>query len=238
MVPTVDTESGEKDADGRKNRKCGYQEARLTLSHPKGAVTSVFGCTLGNPSEAGDQMSGSAILSGMGQKTEVRRIGDGAPRIAGQVGRVFGGQGGFLIDFYHLRGYLSDAACICSPHNSPAFFIRQKQLAEEGQIAEALGQMIPYAEPDGVPDDKAPVRRCARYITNRPGQSDYKEAEEKGLPIGSGEIGSAHRYIIRKRLKIPGAWRKENNAQNMLSLRVLRANGEWETYWGNIRKAV
>ena len=66
---------------------------------------------------------------------------------------------------------------------------------------------------------------------NRPGQSDYKEAEEKGLPIGSGEIESAHRYIVQKRLKISGAWRKENNAENMLSLRVLRANGGWESYW-------
>lgn len=237
MIPTVDTENGGEDADRRKNRKCGYQEARLTLSHPKGAVTSVFGCTMGNPDEAGYQMLSCAVLSGMGQKTEVHCIGDGAPWIAGQVNRVFGGQGGFLIDFYHLCDYLSDAARICSPHNATAFFIRQKQLLKEGQIAEALERMNPYIESEGVPDDKAPVRRCVRYITNRPGQFDYKEAEEKGLPIGSGEIESAHRYIIQKRLKIAGAWWKEDNAQNMLSLRVLRANGEWETYWGNIRKA-
>jgi len=90
---------------------------------------------------------------------------------------------------------------------------------------------MPYTEPASVNDDKAPVRRCIRYIMNRPGQSDYKEAVENGLPVGSGEIGSAHRYIIQKRLKIAGAWWDENNAKNMLSLRVLRANGDWEGYW-------
>jgi len=36
--------------------------------------------------------------------------------------------------------------------------------------------------------------------------------------------------IILKRLKIAGAWRKENNARNMISLRVMRVNGDWENY--------
>jgi len=44
-----------------------------------------------------------------------------------------------------------------------------------------------------VPDKDAPVRKCYRYIKNRPGQFDYKGALEAGLPIGSGEIESAHR---------------------------------------------
>ncbi|OQX00859.1 MAG: hypothetical protein BWK80_61130 [Desulfobacteraceae bacterium IS3] len=72
---------------------------------------------------------------------------------------------------------------------------------------------------------------------NRAGQSGYKEAQENGLPIGSGEIESAHRYIIQKRLKIAGAWWKEKNAQNILSLRVLRANGDWESYWKKADRA-
>jgi hypothetical protein len=34
-----------------------------------------------------------------------------------------------------------------------------------------------------------------------------------GLPIGSGEIESAHRYIPQKRLKIPGAtWHPDTAA--------------------------
>jgi len=97
-------------------------------------------------------------------------------------------------------------------------------------MTEVPGRMKPYTEPVSVPDINAPVRRCIRYITNRIGQFGYKEAEENGLPIGSGEIESAHRYIIQKRLKIAGAWRTENNTQNMLSLRVFRANGDWENY--------
>jgi hypothetical protein len=225
MIPIADTDGEE--SDRRKNRKYRWKEARLTLCHPKGSVTSVFGCTPGSPDEAGDRMYGCAVRSGMGQKTKVHCIGDGAPRIREQTDRVSGGQGSFLIGFYHLCGYLSDASEVCS-HSD--FFNRQKQLAKDGRPAEVLRQMKPYSEPVSVPDKNAPVRRCIRYIMNRAGQSGYKEAQENGLPIGSGEIESAHRYIIRKRLKIAGAWRKEKNAQNILSLRVLRADGDWESY--------
>ena len=60
---------------------------------------------------------------------------------------------------------------------------------------------------------------------------NYKKALDQGLPIGYGNIESAHRYIIQKRLKIAGAWWKEDHAKKMLSLRARRANKEWESYW-------
>jgi hypothetical protein len=182
-------------------------------------------------------MLSCAIRSGMGQNTKVHCVGDGAPWVADRCYRVFGGQGSFLIDFYHLCGYLSDASEVCSRRNSSAFFNVQKGLVKDGRMTEVLRRMKPYTEPVSVSDNKAPVRRCIRYITNRPGQFGYKEAEENGLPVGSGEIESAHRYIIQKRLKIAGAWWAENNAQNMLSLRVLRANGDWESYWKKADRA-
>ena len=59
----------------------------------------------------------------------------------------------------------------------------------------------------------------------------FQGALAAGLPIGSGEIESAHRYIIQNRLKRAGAWWTLDNLDNMLALRVLRANREWEVYW-------
>jgi len=234
MIPIVDTAG--KVSDRRKSRRCRWKEARLMLAHARGSVSPVFGCTLGGPDEAGDGLLNCAIRSGMGQKTKVHCIGDGAPWIADQIDRVFGVHADFLIDFYHLCEYLSCASEACSPDNPSAFFTGQKQLMKEGRITTALRQLKPYIESDSVPAVKAPVRRCYNYITNRPGQFDYKYASENDLPIGSGEIESAHRYIIQKRLKIAGAWWKENNAGNMLSLRILRANGQWKSYWEKLEQ--
>jgi hypothetical protein len=35
---------------------------------------------------------------------------------------------------------------------------------------------------------------------------NYRQALTEGLPIGSGEIKSAQRYVAQKRLNLPGAW--------------------------------
>ena len=50
-------------------------------------------------------------------------------------------------------------------------------------------------------EEETPVEKCYRYIANREDSLDYKEALEKDLPIGSGEIESSHRYVIQKRLE-------------------------------------
>lgn len=42
-----------------------------------------------------------------------------------------------------------------------------------------------------------------------------------GLPIGSGEVESAHRYIPQKRLKIPEATWHPNTVNPMLALRIM-----------------
>jgi len=74
------------------------------------------------------------------------------------------------------------------------------------------------------------VRRCYNYLANRPGQFHHQAAIAAKLPIGSGEVESAHRYVIQKRFKLPGAWWTINNAQAMLKLRVLRENNRWNDY--------
>ncbi|MEL7432163.1 MAG: ISKra4 family transposase, partial [Chlamydiota bacterium] len=82
-------------------------------------------------------------------------------------------------------------------------------------------------------DADAPVRACYRYLKNRLNYLDYKGAEEKSLPIGSGEIESAHRHVLQNRLKLPGAWWTLENAKNMIHLRTCRANHLWDEYWKN-----
>ena len=239
MVPIVETyvkrdEEG-KLIDKRETREVGWKEARLTLSHEKGSVSPVFGATMGDPDDAGEQMAHCAILAGVGQQSQVHCVGDGAPWISAQVDSVFGTQAGFLIDFYHLCDYLGAASKSCAPDSS-AWLAQQKQRMKENNLSEVLQALRPHIESDSVRDEDAPVRRCHRYIINRLSQFDYKGALEADLPIGSGEIESAHRYVIQERIKIAGAWWKENNAQKMLALRTLRTNNGWNDYWTRQRK--
>ncbi len=65
---------------------------------------------------------------------------------------------------------------------------------------------------------------------------DDQGALAAGLPIGSGEIESAHRYIIQSRLKRAGAWGTLDTLEHRLALRVVRANREWEDYWRQVNQ--
>jgi hypothetical protein len=80
------------------------------------------------------------------------------------------------------------------------------------------------------------VRSAHSYIDERQEQMDYAGALAKGLPIGSGEVEGGHRHVLQKRLKIAGAWWLEANAERMLQLRTVRANGDWDRYWTEAAK--
>lgn len=156
----------------------------------------------------------------------------------GQVKKQFGSQGHYLVDFYHLCEYLEDAAAACSGKSEKKTWVeRQKVFLKEGQVEEVTEALKPHLEPEETEDQNAPVRRCLRYLRNRPGQFDYPAAQARDLPIGSGEIESAHRYVIQERLKIAGAWWTSENARAMLALRVDRADGCWNRSWDNIKRA-
>ena len=191
---------------------------------------------MGGVAEAGKQLRFAVEDVGLNDKTKIHGVGDGATWIASQFENQFGAQSTYLIDFYHLCDYLS-AASKSIPH-SERWMEQQKILLKNSQSAQVLLNLKPYFEPSDANDENAAVRACYRYIDNRPSQFDYKDALENELPIGSGEVESEHRYISQKRLKLPGAWWKASNAENMLSLRVQRANGGWNDYWDKKRKFV
>ncbi len=237
MIPIVTTTASDSDdqpVDRRKTREVAWKEARLCLAKPKGSMDTVYGAIyLGGAEDAGNQMAHCAIKAGAGENTEIHCVGDGAPWIAGQVERVFGLQGTFLIDFYHLCEYLAAASEHIMPEGKQAWVADQEQKLKNNKLSEVIEALKPHVEPASIPNEQAPVRACYRYIMNRPGQFDYKDALDRDLPIGSGAIESAHRYVIQERLKVAGAWWTDKNAHNMLALRTLRANNDWESYWGS-----
>jgi hypothetical protein len=229
MVPKVEIDD-DCDGDRRKTRTVGWKEVRLTLLYADGTVDPVYGITCGSPADVGAQRLAGAQTAGLGSHTRVHCVGDGAPWIANQMEEVFGGNGHFLVDFYHTCDYLDAASKAGSPTPESWFELSQARM-KTGAIDAVYKSLIPYLVPREVDDNAAPVRACHRYLENRPGQLDYLHALENNLPIGSGRIESGHRHVIQERLKIAGAWWRVENADKVLALRVLRANGNWERLW-------
>jgi len=186
--------------------------------------------------EAGERLAGCARDAGAGSQTKIHGVGDGAVWITEQMEAQFGTQAQYLVDFYHLCDYLAAASKVIAGNDQPAWMEEKKAWLKDSRWTDVLEVLRPFVEPAHIPDPEAPVRACFRYISNRPNFLDYKGALAAGLPIGSGEIESAHRYVFQNRLKIAGAWWKMDNLKKMMALRVLRANGGWADYWSNVHQ--
>ena len=235
MVPIVEID--EKQTDKRKGKKLLWREAKICLAHPQGSKTLAFGGTLqGDVDVAGQCLFDCAIQAGFGTDTLIHGVGDGAPWIADQIEKKFGAQGSYLVDFFHACDYLSPAgkAINSDDQAQKTWMDEQKNRLKTHQVNAVLQELQSHLEPSAVQDSEAPVRQCHRYLSNRPDQLNYQDAIKRDLPIGSGEIESAHRYIVQQRMKRPGAWWRAYNAEHMLALRLNRANRQWDSYWQRI----
>ncbi len=137
---------------------------------------------------------------------------------------------------------MAGAAEVLAGTGKTAWLQRQQQRLKANQVSTVLRDLSEYqphpqAAAMVLKEEPDPVESCHRYLTNRLGYLDYAGAIKNGLPIGSGEVESGHRSVIQARLKLSGAWWKEETAENMLALRTLRANDEWESYWSEARQA-
>jgi hypothetical protein len=253
MVPVVDTAiPKEGRPDKRRCRSVRWQEARLCFARGAKQLTPVFYATMGSVDRTGDLLYRAALRVGFGSKTKVHGLGDGAKWIEDQMKRVFSSNVKYLVDFYHTSEYLAKAAEHSWSSQKVEWRVEQQNLlkaSKHKEILSTLRSRLPtnweeknerksQKKPKSVKikEQETPVEACYRYILNREDCLDYKDALEKGLPIGSGEIESSHRYVIQKRLKIAGAWWKTETVEHMLSLRTLRANGDWDRYWNTQQK--
>lgn len=237
MVPIVELEPKRKGIDVRKTRKVCWKEAKLCFARAQNKIDRIYGAVIGSAEEAGIKLYECAKKVGLTEKTYVHGLGDGAQWIVEQFEERFGAQVHFLIDFFHTCEYLAGASMWCNTLDPKKWLKEKKEMLKKGGCEKILKELkARINELDKVPEDSGIVK-CVRYMEKRIKYMDYREAKEKELPIGSGEIESSHRHIIQKRLKISGAWWKTENANAMLQLRVARANGYWEGYWDEKKAA-
>ena len=233
MVPCVrrNPDSGDRDLF--------WKEMRICAAFPQGSKTPFYagGIIDGGVERAGKDLFHAVWCAGFGPESFVYGLGDGASWIKDQFAVQFGEQQSYLIDLYHLCEKLAEAspAFAESPDKQKDWVSCQKDRMKVGHLKKVTAALASRLEPEDVADENAPVRRCHRYILNRPGQFEYFDAIANDRPIGSGAIESANRSVVQMRMKKPGAWWRIENAEKMVALRILRANGQWDDYWAALK---
>jgi hypothetical protein len=209
-----------------------WREAKVCLVQRQGEVVPKVGMTMDGPAEAGAPPEATGLRRWeFNAKTQVHCVGDGAPWIADQIEEQFGTQGTFPgrpVPRLRLSGSRQQGLRVGFRQGLAA--IPEEAIdGGTGFRGDCRAEAPPRTRFRG--GRAGAGARAWRYLSNRIDQLDYPRALALDLPVGSGAIESAHRYLVQARLKRPGAWWREDMAQAMLNLRVMRQNRLWEAYW-------
>lgn len=227
MVPITHAGKGK---DRRKGKSTAWAEVRLCSARRPGEAEPIYGA--GRADCQGIKWTWEATVrqAGWTPYTRVYGLGDGARWIADQFDQLFGKQGQFLLDFYHVGGYLAEASK--ELHSCEKKATKWRRAQQKKLLAGKSTQVIQGLAKRAAEEPKeSAIAKAHQYLKDRKDQLHYDQAQANDRPIGSGEIESGHRHVIQQRLKISGAWWKEDHLQPMLNLRTLRANNQWDNYW-------
>jgi hypothetical protein len=76
-----------------------------------------------------------------------------------------------------------------------------------------------------------PVEKCIKYLKRNASWLHYDLALSDGLPIATGVIEGACRYLVQDRMGRTGARWSLAGAEAVLRLRALRTSGDFDDYW-------
>lgn len=161
-----------------------------------------------------------------GNKTQLAQVRMAAERAKVEVT--------VILDVIHVLEYLWRASYCFHKEGSPeaATWVHKRlvMLLSGTAASNVAAGMRRSATLQKVPRRDA-VDECATYLCNYNHLIRYHDALASGLPIATGVIEGACRYLVRDRMDKTGARWSLVGAEAVLKLRALRHSGDWETYW-------
>lgn len=129
-----------------------------------------------------------------------------------------------ILDYYHACEHLHlfSSNYFSDKEKEKIWVTAQKGLLLQSEVSTVIKNIEKMAG-----QNKEASNLTAYYKSNK-NRMDYKQYQQIGCGIiGSGAIESAHRTVIQKRMKQSGQRWSLKGAQNMLNLRVIRKNLQW-----------
>ena len=213
----------------KKTRKIDWVEVRVGLARPvEQKEKRTFIARYGKYPELAKNLKSAAYLQGFSEESPIFAVADGGPGLKEALEAEFPTLQ-FILDKAHLLQHLYQGA--------EALKIGKKQrsnwvnyllnLLEREPVTTVTHKMRQL--------EVKRIDQLANHLDRFQNSIQYQKFRSLGLPIGSGEIESSHKYIPQKRLKIPGATWHPDSLNPMLALRVLKANYWWQDFWQALR---
>lgn len=211
-----------------------WVDTRLAKARRDGDIKGSFVCAHRSFDEVLEQLEGAATRRGMHEDTQLVFLGDGAHGLMEAALRRFPGAQ-YILDRCHLREHLFEVADhldIAASQRRNWVDVLDSAIGKgwSWRVINELRTLVP-ASTSETPNESHPVAIFIRYLQRFEACVHYDSYEQRGWPIGSGEIESGHKQVPQARLKIAGAAWTPENLNNMAGGRALRASGLWQTYW-------
>lgn len=211
----------------------GWREVKLVAIGERaeaGALTALsYAATLGTVEAFEEEAEGELARRGIPGARDVVTVNDGAEWIQ-RVVDLHCPRAVRVLDFAHAAEYLAHAAREAFGEGTEAaqtWFMTQRHTLRHADPETVLTAL--RALPAGVQRDDA-----CRYLAARRAQIAYRTFVDRGWPIGSGCVESAHKGIVQERLKRRGMRWSRPVAEGMLALRIVDANDRWEGTWDQV----
>jgi hypothetical protein len=205
-----------------------WRDVRTGLARPLAAPERLVVCRLDSYDELCEQLFGVACAQGLTPLSQVVVPGDGAKGLREAVLVTFP-KAQYILDQPHLKSHLYDTASALDLEGPARHAWVSDHLDRfwDGQVDQVLASWQQRQADD--PNER--LRQLIDHVTRFEDSVDYGAYHERGWPLGSGEVESAHRYVPQERLKIAGACWNPDHVNPMLALRVVRANDWWDDFW-------
>lgn len=140
-----------------------------------------------------------------------------------------------ILDVIHVIEYLWKAAYCFYPEGSAEAeaWVKERTLRIlEGKSSDVAAGMRRSATLRGLSKKaRKQVDTCAKYLLKYRDMLKYDEYLERGLPIATGAIEGACRYLIKDRMDITGARWGLERAEAVLKLRSIKHSDDFDAYW-------
>ena len=156
-------------------------------------------------------------------------------RLLRKLAKEFGVELTIVLDVIHVLEYLWKAAWAFHPEGDKAAegWVNERFLEVlRGRASEVAGGIRRSATLRGLRGkNRKAADKSADYLLKYRRYLNYDEYLADGLPIATGVVEGACRYLVKDRCEVTGAHWSVLGAEAVLRLRSLRASGDFEAYW-------
>ena len=177
-----------------------------------------------------------ALRQGIRSAPQVVWLSDGGRGLWRLYEERFAGYARGILDFYHAAQQLWRGAAAWLDGRTPQarrWFGWARHRLRHGMPDGVLADLTEALDVEGLPETaRETLRAVYAYLHRHREHINYDMYKDLGLPLGSGMVESACKWLIQQRFKGVGMRWSEDGFNHLLHLRLAWVNGRFEALFG------